>query len=224
MGELWRRLAEGKFEPQPATWKSWLRLLPIPIVLAIAYLDSWEMGCGGDRRRHAALFSRYDEVRGKAAFGYGKYPPVDDAEVRSVAPRLLDLVRDPVAEVRCYACMSLGWLGRRVEGGVDRHQVVGALIAAFDDRDERVRDEALGAISGACEGLDCREAVQPLTERAMSSRRPTRFYAIAALGGVATSEDTEAIGVLERLRDHGNGSEQKAAHQALTAIRARHRP
>lgn len=224
MGELWRRLAEGKFEPRPATWKDWLGLLLIPVVLAIAYFDSWPMGCGGDERRHAALFNRYDEVRAKAAFGYGKYPPADDAEVRSLAPRLLELVHDPVAEMRRYACFTLGRLGRRVDGGVDRTEVVAALIGALNDRTAWVREAALDALAGACEGMPCREAIAPLIGGTRSADRTSRFYAIAGLGSVATADDAGAIAALDLRAARGDEREREAARRAISAIRARHSP
>lgn len=224
MGELWRRLAGGKFEPRPATWKDWLVALAFALFASGFIYVGWRTGGGGGaERRTAALFSKVDAVRADAALTYGRYPPRDDGEIRSIAPRLLELVRDPCPSVREMACYALGRLGRRVESGVDRREVVAALIAAMDDREERVRLGALEAIGGACEGLGCREAVAPLTERARSRDRPTRFYAIGALGEVATTEDAEAIGELEGLHDHGNAHEQKAAHAALAAVRERHR-
>lgn len=224
MGELWRRLSEGKFEPRPTTWKSWLGILAIPLFIGFAYLDSWKAGCGGDERRHAALSSRYCDVRARAAFSYGKYPPIDDAEVRSVAPRLLELVFDPDPNVRTRACFALGELGRRVEGGVDRKVVIAALIFAMKDSDERVREQALRAIAGACDGVPCGRAIGPVVSRTTSSDLWVRLAAIRVLRSIAGADDAAAVNALDLRAARGDERERDAAREALEAIRTRRAP
>jgi HEAT repeat protein len=109
---------------------------------------------------------------------------------------LLPLLADPIAPVREAAAESLGHLlaSDALAAGV-KSAVAAGLLAALEDRDDAVREQAAGALSSTFLDRECLPALRRALEDESSLVRSTVASMIAAFGPDSESE-TALLGLL----------------------------
>lgn len=116
----------------------------------------------------AALDDKDPAIADLAAQGLAQ---TGDASIADITPLLLD------------ASVDKRWVATYILSAIGTARTATPLIAALNDRDERIRDLATGALSRV--GKD---AVEPLTQAAKNENVEVRLAAINALGGMARQD------------------------------------